>query len=1515
TVVMVSDTTVTATFNQENYTLTINITGNGSVVKTPDQPTYVYGDTVIVDAVPDPGWAFDSWSDGLTGSEDPDTLVMISDTTVTATFVQENYTLTINITGNGSVTKTPDQPTYLYGDTVIVEAFPDAGWAFDSWSGGLTGSENPDTVVMVSDTTVTATFVEEGYVLTININGNGSVTKTPDQPTYVYGDTVIVEAVPDPGWTFDGWSDGLTGSENPDTVVMISDTTVTATFLQENYTLTININGDGSVTKTPDQPTYVYGDTVIVEAVPDPGWAFDSWSDGLSGSENPDTVVMVSDTTVTATFVQENYTLAINITGNGSVTKTPDQPTYVQGDTVVVEAFPDAEWVFDSWSDGLTGSENPDTVVMVSDTTVTAIFKLEAFQSDDFSSTTLDTTLWRFIDPVGDVTLVLTGTNLVFYVPGGTRHNISDSAILAPRLMQDAADKDFEIEAKFDSRGSLAYQGQGFLVQEDEDTYLRFDVIFSSGNPRVFAAYYDQGSVATKVDQSVPETPPYLRVTRTADSWEYQYSNDGTIWNSAVTFSQSLTVTEVGLVINNSSNGGVWLTPAFVGNVDYFFNTAGPLVPEDQGNPSAETPPRVEVWYGTNQNFGQLGIPQQWVNILGRVWDTEEVDTLYYSLNGGAASSLTIGPDGKRLVGVGDYNIEIDYADLSPGANQVVVTAIDTLGERQDTTVTVNYTDGVTWAMPYTADWLTAGEIGDVAHVVDGRWYLVDGEGVRVDSSATGYDRLLVMGDHTWMPDYEVLVPMTIDAGSLGSPSGVGIGIGWLRHIGAEQPRLDVLYHAISWVKDVPNDPKLYLQNDDTKINIPVTVVEGVRYWMRTRSQSLGTGLSRVSTKIWEDGGAEPPDWDITYDFPTVLGSVILIAHRSIATFGNVTITPLPSLAPHELTLNVIGNGAVGKVPDQTSYADGDTVIVTATPADGWVFDSWSDGLSGSENPDTIVMFSDTTVTATFIEENYVLTTNVNGSGTVQRTPDQPTYNHGDTVVVNAIPAGGWEFTGWSDGLSGTENPDTVIMLSDTTVTANFVGGPIAYWMLDESDGTTAVDSVGSNHGTLNNGPVWRPSGGKINGALEFDGSDDYVDLGTMDVSTGSGISIVLWFRADDFDQHDGRFISKAVGPVGDDHYWMVSTVDSTGLRFRVKTGGVTTTLSTATGEIQAGEWYHVAATYDGANMRIYKNAVVVAETGKTGKVDSDPGAGVALGNQPPVAGGRPFDGLLDDVRVYDRGLDSTEVALLANPGTNTPPLASFVATPKSGAAPLEVSFDASGSTDPDGDTLSFSWDFGDGTDPGTGETVVHTYTAIDTYLVTLTVTDTLGKTDTATDTIMVDTMIPFALTINIVGAGTVERLPDQSTYVYGDTVILTAQPDTGWFFDSWTDGLTGSENPDTVVIASDTTVTAIFDIGTGIDRVPSVKTLTVRQNHPNPFAVDTYIEYGLPRSSGVEILIYDVAGKRVFHRRISNAQRGWNNFVFRGIDQDGRPLASGVYFYQVRTRERSVTKKMVVLR
>ena len=71
----------------------------------------------------------------------------------------------IIIVGNGSVTVEPDQPAYYVGDPITLTATADLGWAFTGWSGDLTSTDNPETITLGGNTTVTATFTRDAYAL------------------------------------------------------------------------------------------------------------------------------------------------------------------------------------------------------------------------------------------------------------------------------------------------------------------------------------------------------------------------------------------------------------------------------------------------------------------------------------------------------------------------------------------------------------------------------------------------------------------------------------------------------------------------------------------------------------------------------------------------------------------------------------------------------------------------------------------------------------------------------------------------------------------------------------------------------------------------------------------------------------------------------------------------------------------------------------------------------------------------------------------------------------------------------------------------------------------------------------------------------------------------------------------------------------------------------------------------------------------------------------------------------
>jgi len=368
------------------YALTVTVVGQGSVTLDPPGGSYEEGSTVQLTAVPAEGWQFDGWSGAVTGTDLTQTILMDAAKSVTATFSQiplEQYTLTIETTGSGSVTLNPAGGTYDEGTEVQLTATPAAGWQFDSWTGDLESIANPQTIIMDSDKTVTANFSEipvGQYALTILTNGQGSVTLDPAGGTYDEGTEVDMTAVPAVGWQFDGWSGAVSGTGNPQSITMDSDKTVTATFSQipaDQYNLTVNKVGSGTVTLDPSGGIYDAGTEVEVTAVPAAGWKFDGWSGALSGTTNPQTILMDGDKSVTATFSEipaGQYALAIYTNGDGSVVLDPPGGLYDAGTVVELTAVSAEGWEFSGWLGDLSGETNPQSITMNGNKTVSATF-------------------------------------------------------------------------------------------------------------------------------------------------------------------------------------------------------------------------------------------------------------------------------------------------------------------------------------------------------------------------------------------------------------------------------------------------------------------------------------------------------------------------------------------------------------------------------------------------------------------------------------------------------------------------------------------------------------------------------------------------------------------------------------------------------------------------------------------------------------------------------------------------------------------------------------------------------------------------------------------------------------------------------------------------------------------------------------------------------------------------------------------------------------------------------------
>ncbi len=379
---MTADRIVTATFSAiPTYTLTINVDGSGAVDVAPSQTSYLSGTQVVLTATAAADWLFDGWTGDLNGRAFTESLTMTADRIVTATFSAiPTYTLTINVDGSGAVDVTPNQSSYLSGTQVILTATAAPDWAFSAWSGSATGSAISTTVTMTQNQVVNAAFIQIPLYLTVDVNGSGAVTVNPDQAAYVAGDVVTLTAQADAGWAFSGWGGALSGLSPSQTLTMTANTAVSATFTAiPTYTLDINIIGQGSVTTAPNQTIFLEGAAVTLTAEAAPGWRFVGWSGNLSGDNVSETLMMVTDINVTAVFAAvPTYTVAINVSGSGTVAIAPDQTEFLEGDLVTLTPVPAPGWRFMGWQGDITGNtDDPVSFTIMEDKEATAVFALK----------------------------------------------------------------------------------------------------------------------------------------------------------------------------------------------------------------------------------------------------------------------------------------------------------------------------------------------------------------------------------------------------------------------------------------------------------------------------------------------------------------------------------------------------------------------------------------------------------------------------------------------------------------------------------------------------------------------------------------------------------------------------------------------------------------------------------------------------------------------------------------------------------------------------------------------------------------------------------------------------------------------------------------------------------------------------------------------------------------------------------------------------------------------------------
>jgi hypothetical protein len=370
------------------------------------------------------------------------------------------------------------------------------------------------------------------------------------------------------------------------------------------------------------------------------------------------------------------------------------------------------------------------------------------------------------------------------------------------------------------------------------------------------------------------------------------------------------------------------------------------------------------------------------------------------------------------------------------------------------------------------------------------------------------------------------------------------------------------------------------------------------------------------------------------------------------------------------VSITVIPNDNNGQGNGITQFARTyfeNTVVNLTAPAtaSGNNFQKWQqDGIDWATTPATTVpVGTNHTMTAVYVvpppptRTLTVASSNPNSGVSITVSPNdnngqsngitQFTRTYNNNVIVNLTAlatAGGNNFQKWQrDGVDGATTLATAVTMdanhSMTAVYAPPAGsGLVGYWKLNDGFGTTAADSSGNgNSGTLINGPLWTP--GKVGAALSFDGVDDYVDLNNSpSLNPSTQITLAAWINTSTIGVSQ-EIIAKNNG-LNPQYYLHVQAGGK--IRF-----GIGSTSLYGTPTLAVNTWYFIAGSYDGSQMTVYINGLPVGATAQTGAMSNN-GVNARIGTR-QFSSTLPFQGIIDEVRIYDRGLSQTEIQALMN--------------------------------------------------------------------------------------------------------------------------------------------------------------------------------------------------------------------------------------------------------------------------
>lgn len=660
--------------------------------------------------------------------------------------------------------------------------------------------------------------------------------------------------------------------------------------------------------------------------------------------------------------------------------------------------------------------------------------------SDDFNSCLLNSSVWQPNLP-GDVSYFMNGEQIELNVPAGVSHDWSSPGG-PPRLMQSSGNDDFGIEVKFSAAVTEIGQTQGVLLQEDSDTYARFafEKTLAKG-VLLYAQFMDDGAQvkAVSTELGLPESPAYMRVTRAGSVWRWYYSVDGVAWTVVKgNHTIEMSVVEAGFFVGNSASGGT--PPAFKTAVDYFFNMAAPIDPED-GSPMSVTINQIGTGTVTKQ-------PNKPAYICG-----EEVQISASTVPGWSFEGLT-----------GDVTSTAPITNVTVNAPKFVTATFTQDQYLLDVTIQNDGVGGAGNAVDRSPNQSTYvyGDQVQLTAVPEPGWKFVGWSGAVTGTNPTASITMFkneAVTARFEQEQYELNVNVVHD----------GIGTGG--SVSVSPTKATFVYGDVVTLNATPKPGWSFggwsggttSSNSSTQLTIigdtnVTATFNQIKYDIDVNI--MGDGSVTLDPQkdyyLYGDQVSLVADGGTCWTFKQWSGD---LAGTNPVEFVTVTddlsINAEFTQNKYTLQVNIAGPGNVSVTPDKAEYLCGEEVTLLAVAASNKFFAGWSGDQAGAENPLTFA-----------IEKNMVVTANFtsNPPPTVDPIPDK-TAIIGQLMTIQVMAR---DSQGESLTLSATGLPDGATFKDNGNGTGTFTWRPGISQKGDFSITFIASDGTGQGSTTVN---------------------------------------------------------------------------------------------------------------------------------------------------------------------------------------------------------------------------------------------------------------------------------------------------------------------------------------------------------------------------------------------------------------------------------------------------------------